>query len=1018
MFGIKMRFYREPKNTPGETPDKFEKSRNSPSKLFSEKLGGQADQDKKRPQTAEVKKPEVFSDIRTDGTDKTDMIKKTNSAAGVGAETNKTDGTEMTDKKFGGAQVELGRVWEAIARWTLYALIFLTPIFFLPWGVSPVAQNKQFLATVLIAVAFIAWLAKSIASGKLVWPKTPINIAVWFLVVVWAISSLLSISKYRSVGLVGLEADSLLNVVKYALAFFLIGAVFNNSPQPPLIPSTSLRASLRGGEKRNDLSRAVYVFLASVAILAVFTGLQFAGVKILPWDFAKTIDFNPIGTINALALFLGAGLALTVGLIIGKSNYSSSAAERSREVLDSSASGRIRSNNKFGIQRFWQIFLYFLAVILVAELVLINFNFVWWPLGVAMIFLAAYFFAWAAQPRIISKELYEAQAVKAASQIQKLVFPLLILGISVLMLLVRTPAFFQFSPEVRPTHQATYEISKDVLKSRGISTDLFGSGPGTFTFDYGLYRGPLDSRNPLERLFWGVRFNQGFSFVSTALATTGALGILALALLIFSFIWQAFRKIGADLHFENNSPQPPLIPSTSLRASLRGGENGGAGILRAAFVSVAIYLFIVWFLYPANFSLLMFTFVFLGLMATTAEPRGTEDAELRGRNLREISLLASPQRTMIISLLLIILMIGSVSLLYVEGQKYAASLYFSSGLKAFNVGRNVDAALTQIGKAINLDPVVDDYQRAASQLFLVKTKTAIDSLQSASAAAAEPLRADFQNNMARAVSFAQEAQTLNPIESANWTNLGYVYENVLLFVEGAEDWMTMAYEKAAALEPQNPALRTDLGRAYLAAADKLQTQMNQLSSAEKPDQAKVDALKQKRGEAIAKAVEALGKAVVVKPDYSPAHLLLAQAYILQGDVKNAIQKSFDYYTLNPSDAGAAFQLGFLFYKDGQLDNAKAALERAVELNDSYSNARYFLGLIHDAQGNKDKAKEQFEKISALNPDNDEVKKILDNLNAGRGAMETIVPPAPPPEQRTKTPVPETGGAARQQPLLP
>ena len=864
-------------------------------------------------------------------------------------------------------QKKLGQAWGKIVKWVLYLLVFLTPIFFLPWGVSPVAQNKQFLATALIAIAFIVWLAKTIASGKLVWPKTPVNIAVWFLVIVWAISSFLSMSKYRSIGLVGLEADSLLNIIKYALAFFLVAATFRQSSRQAF--------GDRGEEKKGEENKIVYAFLSSVAVLAIFTGLTLANINFLPWDFTKTIDFNTVGTTNALALFLGAGLMLAVGIMTSNDS----------EIRDSQ-----EKINKKGALVKWGICS--LAIIIAIELVLINFNFVWWSLIGAMLFFSAYVFA------------REAQAVrggaKQAPRIQKLIFPLVVLGVSVILLLVRTPVFFQFSQEVRPTNQATYDISKEVLKSGGIATDLFGSGPGTFTFDYGLYRGPVNNQNAIEKLFWGVRFNQGFSFASTALATAGVLGVLALALLILSFLWQVFRK--SDLLSE----APSTGASTELSRMSSGQAPGNAGALRATFISVVVYFFVSWFLYPANFSLLMFSFVALGLLMAANVAGGKMEE-------RNISLIASPQRTMIVSLLLIVLMIGSVSLLYVESQKYVASLYFSSGLKIFNANQNPDSALVRVGEAINLDPMVDDYQRAASQLFLVKTKNTLDSLQSASGVAAEPLRADFQNNMARAVSFAQQAQILGPSESANWTNLGYVYENVLLFVDGAEGWMTMAYEKAVALEPQNPAPWSDLGRAYLAAADKIQTQLNQMSSAEKPDQTKIDALKQKWNEDVAKSIDALSRAVQIKPDYSLAHLLLAQAYTRQGDIKNAIQKSFDYYSLNPTDAGAAFQLGFLFYKDSQMANARAALERAVELSADYSNARYFLGLVYDTQGNKDMAKEQFAKIAELNPDNQEVKEILGNLNAGRGALETIVPPAMSPDQRTQAPVPETGGASEQ-----
>ncbi|PIZ71366.1 MAG: hypothetical protein COY11_01485, partial [Candidatus Portnoybacteria bacterium CG_4_10_14_0_2_um_filter_44_20] len=406
-------------------------------------------------------------------------------------------------------QKKLGQAWGKIVKWVLYLLVFLTPIFFLPWGVSPVAQNKQFLATALIAIAFIVWLAKTIASGKLVWPKTPVNIAVWFLVIVWAISSFLSMSKYRSIGLVGLEADSLLNIIKYALAFFLVAATFRQSSRQAF--------GDRGEEKKGEENKIVYAFLSSVAVLAIFTGLTLANINFLPWDFTKTIDFNTVGTTNALALFLGAGLMLAVGIMTSNDS----------EIRDSQ-----EKINKKGALVKWGICS--LAIIIAIELVLINFNFVWWSLIGAMLFFSAYVFA------------REAQAVrggaKQAPRIQKLIFPLVVLGVSVILLLVRTPVFFQFSQEVRPTNQATYDISKEVLKSGGIATDLFGSGPGTFTFDYGLYRGPVNNQNAIEKLFWGVRFNQGFSFASTALATAGVLGVLALALLILSFLWQVFRK--------------------------------------------------------------------------------------------------------------------------------------------------------------------------------------------------------------------------------------------------------------------------------------------------------------------------------------------------------------------------------------------------------------------------------------------------------------------------------------------
>jgi tetratricopeptide (TPR) repeat protein len=94
------------------------------------------------------------------------------------------------------------------------------------------------------------------------------------------------------------------------------------------------------------------------------------------------------------------------------------------------------------------------------------------------------------------------------------------------------------------------------------------------------------------------------------------------------------------------------------------------------------------------------------------------------------------------------------------------------------------------------------------------------------------------------------------------------------------------------------------------------------------------------------------------------------------------------------------------------------LERAVSLNTNYSNARYFLGLIYDRQGDKERALKEFAQIEILNPDNQEGKVILQNLREGRGALESIVPPAEPPEKRKEAPVKEENGKNEQRPVLP
>ncbi len=106
----------------------------------------------------------------------------------------------------------------------------------------------------------------------------------------------------------------------------------------------------------------------------------------------------------------------------------------------------------------------------------------------------------------------------------------------------------------------------------------------------------------------------------------------------------------------------------------------------------------------------------------------------------------------------------------------------------------------------------------------------------------------------------------------------------------------------------------------------------------------------------------------------------------------------------PFDAGLAFLLGVVYYHDNQLEKAQSEFERAIGIDANHSNARYFLGLIYDRLGNKSAALEQFKKIAELNPDNAEVKKIIENLQNNRAALDGIVPPDQPPAERLEAPV--------------
>lgn len=202
-----------------------------------------------------------------------------------------------------------------------------------------------------------------------------------------------------------------------------------------------------------------------------------------------------------------------------------------------------------------------------------------------------------------------------------------------------------------------------------------------------------------------------------------------------------------------------------------------------------------------------------------------------------------------------------------------------------------------------------------------------------------------------------------------------------------------SWQKAIEFEPNNPYSYTQLGKVYAARADLAASDLQS-----KDEKVKSEA-ETKIKESLAKAEEQFNKAVELKSDYAQAHFELAMVYGRQGKIKEAVSKLEMLKAGLPDDVGVAFQLGLLYYQDKQADKAVDELLRAIELMPSFANARWYLAAIYDEQGKKDLAIAQLEEILKTNPENETVKKKLDELKN---------PPAPatPPEGQIPEPIPE------------
>ena len=122
----------------------------------------------------------------------------------------------------------LNDLWGKIAKASLYLLVFLTPLFFLPLTINPLQISKQILAVVLVLTAFICYLIRSINTRRLVYPKSLLSLAVLAVLAAVGISAVFS--QAPRAGLFGdlSQPDTFLAFSVYALTFFLTAISLEN----------------------------------------------------------------------------------------------------------------------------------------------------------------------------------------------------------------------------------------------------------------------------------------------------------------------------------------------------------------------------------------------------------------------------------------------------------------------------------------------------------------------------------------------------------------------------------------------------------------------------------------------------------------------------------------------------------------------------------------------------------------------------------------------------------------------
>jgi len=360
-------------------------------------------------------------------------------------------------------------------------IFFLSPLFFTGTIAQGLGFEKIMIFYVLTLIAVVAWVTKGVVLGELNFKKTPLDIPIAITLVIFSISTALSISPLDSfIGNYGSSAKSLISAFAFALFYYL---VVNNI----------------------DVAKVkiiVSTFLASSSLIIIYTAFQLNAKYLLPFEFTKNISFNPMGSLSSLTAFLV--IIFPVFIVF---------ASKIESIFPN-----IRKEIKIIIKSI--LLLVMLASIYVLFVLQ---GFTSWLIAVVAMAIILLF--------LLSK------IIKINNN--NLIIPLLGFLVTIIFLILGNVSFGnrELPAEVSISRDASWAIAKNSLKENPV----FGSGPSTFYYSFSKFKGENFNNSPL----WNVRFDSptGALFeLLTSVGVVGALSVVVLALTAFSIIFLSLIK--------------------------------------------------------------------------------------------------------------------------------------------------------------------------------------------------------------------------------------------------------------------------------------------------------------------------------------------------------------------------------------------------------------------------------------------------------------------------------------------
>lgn len=639
------------------------------------------------------------------------------------------------------------------------AAAFVTPLFFLPLTSEFYEFNKLTLILAITALVAFIWALRLYLEAKFTLTRTPFDLALVILILVFLASTATSIEPFISlVGAHGRAWPSLFALLTLAILYFAVVSNFKSKKQVEIVVALLVLATT----------------LASIISLVAYFGVS------LPFEFAKLRSFNTLGIINRLALLQTLVLPFTVWwALVSRQNLA--------KTLAAAA-----------------------AIILIASQILINFT----PAHLATIGSLA-ILALGTVSSVYGPKARPALILLVAATLLILVMRYVpqVTGFT-LNAWIRdqgTQDKLAVPKELTLPQRWGFSTSAAAISKR----PLLGTGPSTFASAFTQ----LKPRQMNSGDLWPNRFDKSSSEIAEMITTTGAVGLVAY--LIFIWVLLKFVLLAA-LKYQGAAqkgaePEPFLPFAAAIVAYLIAGFFVTSSFILAFAFFLLLALAAVLVKATGRSAVYDITVELAASRVFALFPTAREPAKNKAAAARAGKSQILPALFLISVTIAIALAANYQIRAYLAETNYRQALLAAQGgdgnrtisflQKALSANPGIDTyhrllSQTALNAALNLSGRGDltDTQR---QLLSQLAQVAIDQGKAASGYQILPLK----------------VAGTTPTRVENWETISAVYQALIGPVTGAQIHAVNTLIQAVALDAENPILHDRLGQLYQRTGD-------------------------------------------------------------------------------------------------------------------------------------------------------------------------------------------------------